>query len=353
MERLITEWMSLDWDLMKFARKEEAVLVGFVLGAVFISALLLRYFRQNHPGRRQILMPAVLPVFRKSRWSFIRYIPRALFIAGLPFFFIALADPYVSFVQETLSYPGRRIVVLVDASGSMSANFGTSKLKTNRQEVFYTAMAAAEKFMKTRMEGKYNDLMALIMFGNESFIVTPFTSDYKNILTSVSLMAEPEERIRFGSPGTVIIKGIDQSVELFKTFGFLKVAGNLIVLISDGEDSQAFLGNRTLDDIVGEAAKNKIPIYFIRTNFGLLTYSSDELWKKAVEKTGGKLYPAADEEAILQAISEIDRSATGRIDVSRYATKKPLFIPFLTISGLLWTVAGSLFLLFKIFRVFP
>lgn len=353
MERFISEWTSLDWNLMKFARKEEAVLAGFILGAVFISALLLRYFRQNHPGQKQILIPAVLPVFRKSRWSFVRHIPRALFIAGLPFFFIALADPYVSFVQETLSYPGRRIAVIIDASSSMGGSFETKKLKKKTDGHFYTAVAAAEHFMKLRMEGKYNDLMALIEFGNEPYIITPFTNDYRNILTSITLISEPEEWGRFPDKGTIIIKAIDQAVELFKTFGFLKASGNMMVLISDGVDSQAELYGRSLDSIIGEAIRNKIPIYFIRTYYGVATYTSDELWGKAVEKTGGKFYAAANEEIIFQAIADIDRASTGRIDVARYATKKPLFTPFLMTSGLLWAFAGSLFLLFKIFRVFP
>lgn len=353
MEGLISQWRLLDWNLIKFARKEEAVLIIFVLGVVLISTLFIRYFHQNHPGQKQILMPAVLSVFRKSRWSFVRHIPQALFIAGLPFFFIALADPYISFVQEMLSYPGRRIAVLIDASGSMNKNFETKKLNPKTKGQFYTAIAAAENFMQLRMKGKYNDLMALIEFGNEPYIITPFTNDYRNILTSITLISEPEEWNRFPDKGTIIIKAIDQAVELFKTFGFLKAAGNIIVLISDGEDFQAVLEGKTLDDIVGEARKNNISIYFIRTNFGLKSYSSDDLWRKAIEKTGGKLYPAADEDVIFQAISEIDQAATGRIDVARYATKKPLFTPFLTISGLLWTVAGSLFLLFKIFRMFP
>ena len=242
---------------------------------------------------------------------------------------------------------------MIDASGSMNVGFDTEKLNPKNKGQFYTAIAAAEHFMRFRMKGKYNDLMALIEFGDESYVITPFTNDYKNILTSITLISEPEEWGRFPNKGTVIIKAIDQATELFKTFGFLRASGNIMILISDGEDSQANFGERSLDDIVGEARRNQIPIYFIRTNFGKETYQYDELWGKAVEKTGGKLYPAANEDIILQAISEIDRVATGRIDVARYATRKPLFIPFLMTSGLLWAFAICLTLLFKIFRVFP
>ena len=53
----------------------------------------------------------------------------------------------------------------------------------------------------------------------------------------------------------------------------------------------------------------------------------DEIWKAAIEKTGGKFYPVANEAAIFQAMEEIDRLATGRIDVTRYTVNRPQFSP--------------------------
>ncbi len=355
METVLKNLADLDWNYIKFARTEEAVLIGFILGAVFISALIIKYFRLDVPGRNRIVIPAILPVFKKPRWKFVRHIPRMIFYASLAPFFIALADPYTSFVKETVTYPGRRIAVLIDASGSMTSPFKTDKFKKKQDQGFYTAIAAAEYFMKLRVNGKYNDLMALIEFGNESYIITPFTNDYKNILTSITLISEPEEWNRFPDKGTTIIKAIDQSIELFQTFGFLKAAGNLIVLISDGEDVQFTLDNRPLDDILGGAIKNQIPIYFIRTNYDKVLggIAGDNDWKKAVEKTGGKFYPAPNEAAILQAVNEIDQATTGSIDVSRYVTKKPLFSPFLAIAVSLWAMAGLLTFSLKIFNKFP
>ena len=41
------------------------------------------------------------------------------------------------------------------------------------------------------MDGRYRDLVSLIEFGNEAYVVTPFTSDYDNILLSISLIGDP------------------------------------------------------------------------------------------------------------------------------------------------------------------
>ncbi len=46
----------------------------------------------------------------------------------------------------------------------------------------------------------------------------------------------------------------------------------------------------------------------------------DDIWKPAIEATGGKFYAAGDEAAILNAIKDIDRRSAGRVDVKLYST---------------------------------
>jgi hypothetical protein len=347
--------LSVPWNSLKFERWDSSMLVALICGAIFILALVIRYFRKDIAGRKKVILPAVLPIFRRSHLSFIRHIPITLFLVGLPLFFIALADPYVNFVKEDVTYPGRRIAILLDASSSMRGNFvAQEKIKPKIAQRFFTATATAEYFMQLRINGEYKDLMSLIEFGNESYVITPFTNDYQNILTSIKLISEPEEWSRFPDGGTTIIKAINQSVELFRTFGFLKVSGNLMILISDGEDPQNKLENQSLDDILSEARKNNIPIYFIRTNYQVpFGYTTDTMWKNAVEKTGGKFYTAVDEASIIQAVTEIDKVATGSISISRYSTKKPLFDVFIKAVLLLWGTACLLTLSLRYFRKFP
>ena len=87
--------------------------------------------------------------------------------------------------------------------------------------------------------GRYRDLVALVEFGNEAYVVTPFTNDYDNILLSISLIGDPVEYSLFPDQGTIIAQAIDQSVGLFKAFNFLDASGNLMVIFTDGEDTRA------------------------------------------------------------------------------------------------------------------
>jgi hypothetical protein len=95
-----------------------------------------------------------------------------LFLVGIPFFAVALADPLTGFAREEVSYPGRRIALLIDGSTSMVIRF-ESTAKRQGEATFFTAVAAAEQFIRRRMNGPYRDLVALIQFGNFAYVVTP------------------------------------------------------------------------------------------------------------------------------------------------------------------------------------
>ena len=71
----------------------------------------------------------------------LRHVPLVLFLAGMPFFAIALADPLTGFTREEVSYPGRRIALLVDGSTSMVIRF-ESTAKRQGEATFFTAVAA-------------------------------------------------------------------------------------------------------------------------------------------------------------------------------------------------------------------
>lgn len=368
-EKIINEWRNLDWSNLKFGHINEAALVSVVFLAILFLGLAIRLMRNRIPGRRAIILPGVVSSFRKSPLKPLRHLPLVLFFLGLPFFIIALADPYDSFTKEEVIYPGRKIVLLIDASGSMSSNFETEKLKVKSKGRFYTAVAASEYFMQLRIKGKYKDLMGLIEFGSEAYVITPFTNDYENILMSIKLIGEPEERVRFTDSGTLIIKAINQGVGLFKAFDFLNAAGNAMIIISDGEDAAVVLDGEPIDNILEKARLNKIPIYFIRTaydiSFGYMGYADEESnvisnyplfdnqWKNAVEKTGGKFYVGANEKMVLDALNDIDKLSVGSVKTTRYSTRRPRFVPFLLASSVLWSSALFLYLLFRFFRKFP
>jgi len=96
-------------------------------------------------------------------------------------------------------------------------------------------------------------------------------------------------------------------------------------------------------------------VYFIRTSYnkGLGAVLPDDIWKPAVEKTGGKFYPAGDEQTILNAIVDIDSRSSGRVDVKRYSTQRPKFAPYAFMATGFWSLALALQLTVPYFRKLP
>lgn len=349
----LAELQRLSWGELSLLHREDAILGVSLLVVCAVGGLVVRAVWLRGPGRHGVALPALPPLARRSPFSPLRHAAFATFLAGLPFFFAALADPRSALVHEEVSYPGHRMAILIDASISMNTAFATERLGSGN--AFLANVAAAEYFVRRRMEGPYRDLVSLVEFGSEAYIVTPFTNDYENILLSISLIGTPAEYRRFPDHGTLIMGAISRGVQLFRTFDFLKASGNLIVIFSDGEDSRVIMEGMALDEVLQEAADNAIPVYFIRTSYGqdLGDVVPDQLWKEAVERTGGRFFPAANEAMIIEAVHEIDRISVGRIRSRQYAADEPRFAPFALGAILAWSLALAFTLGVKHLRTFP
>jgi hypothetical protein len=353
----IAEWQNVRLADLQYWHKGEARLIVLALVALAAFVLIARSLMARQPGRHRLVVPAVLTTLRSSPFGFLRHLPLLLFLAGIPFFALAVADPFTALVSSEVSYPGRRIAVMIDASTSMRTPFKAKSLNTRAETdaTFFTTVAAAERFVRLRMADRYRDLMALIEFGNEAYVVTPFTNDYDNILLSISLIGDPVEYSLFPDQGTIIAAAIDQCIGLFKAFDFLDAAGNVMVLFSDGEDTRVQVGDRTLDEILQSSIDNKIPVYMVRTNYerekGKVI--PDEIWVPAIEKTGGRFYAADNEDALLAAIADINKVSAGTIATRQYTSQTPRFAFFALAAALCWLTASALKLALPQFQKLP
>jgi hypothetical protein len=332
-----------------------AVLIAFVVAAAL--ALIARAAFRRGLGRDQIVVPALFRDRRPGFGAIITAVPLLVAVAGTLALLVALADPYMTIAEREADVQGRRIALLIDASSSMLKPFEAGRLnaKAATQSAFFTSVGAAEAFIRQRRDGNHRDLIALLEFGDEAYVITPFTTDYDNVLLSASLIGDWTEFMHFPNQGTTIAAALEQGINLFKMFDFVKASGNLMVIFSDGEDTQATLHGRPISDILSTARAASIPVFFVRTNRdkALGSIVPDALWKSAVESTGGAFYAAAREKDIERAIEDIDRRAPGVIRVKQYTANQPYFGPFAAAAAALWTIAVLLRLGVPQFSRFP
>jgi len=237
----------------------------------------------------------------------------------------------------------------------MVMQFKTQTMKTQGEATFFTAVAGAEQFIKRRMRGPYRDLVALIQFGNQAYVVTPFTTDYENILLSIRLISDPREWGRFSDWGTTIIEGIDQGTKLFEAFSFINASGNLMVVFTDGRDSDLQPKGRPVENLIAEARKWKIPVHMVRTAYNRREGEvvQDKIWRPTVERTGGRFYAVYDEESMLRTLREIDQLSPGRVELREYSVQRPRYAGYALLATALWLAAALLKLGFGVFRTFP
>ena len=352
---IASDWTALDVSGLTFWYRDIARLAAIGFAAAVVLLLVLRLVLPRRAGRGRIVLPALVGTMPAARWSWLRDVPAALFAIGLPCALVALADPHASLVSSEVSYPGRRIALMIDASDSMRSDFTAPTLNAGTQQAFFTTIAAATRFVELRRNGRYRDLIALIEFGNRAYVITPFTNDYDNLLLSMALIGDPAEFSRFPDPGTVIGSAVEQSIGIFKAFDFLDAAGNVMVIFTDGEDTNAYVNGRPLEEVLKAATDNRIPLYFVRTNYhrGFNEGIPDRLWREVVEKAGGRFYVARDEASLLKALADIDRESVGNIRVRHYSTQQPRFASFALVALALWATAAGLRLAVPAFSTVP
>ena len=290
-------------------------------------------------GRGRIALPAL---HQRAGWPRRpRHGALVLGLAGLPFFIMALADPRTAVTREEVSYPGRRISLMIDASSSMLTALPANRFAEGapNNAAFFTTVGAARYFIERRMQGKYRDLMSLIEFGDDAYVITPFTTDYENILLSTSLIGDWQEFMSFPDQGTVIARAVEQSVAMFKAFNYLDAAGNLMVLFSDGADAEVLESGKSAMDVV-EASARKIPIYFIKVgrNIPAATDRRRVVERGRAENRREVLWRRG-RRFIENALRDIDRASAGRIEMKQYSTERPRFAPFALAAAAFWSLA--------------
>ena len=355
-ERALADWREVRLSELVFGERDLALLAMLALAGIAVVALVLRSVQPRTPGRGSVVLPAMLDTWSRS-WLPSRAPPAAGAGAGR-----------AAALRHRPGRPGHAAVaprgdpagpphrLMIDGSSSMLAPFAARNLTTKdapMEATFFTSVAAAERFVRLRMDGGYRDLVALIEFADTAYVITPFTTDYDNILLSLSLIGNMGEWENFPDRGTVIAQAVEQAVSLFRAFDFLDASGNLMVIFSDGEDAEVTESGRNIDDVLSDAVKAKVPVYFVRISKGN-TKLPDALWQSGDRqdrrpllhrrgRSGGAARHPRDRPAV----------APARSRRREYSARLPRFAPYALAAVALWVLAAALRLLAPQFRTFP
>jgi Ca-activated chloride channel homolog len=269
------------------------------------------------------------------------YLPRALEIAGGIGLCLALLDPVIPVVQQTVRNQGLNMVLVVDLSSSMQMPVtGGRKSATGHEE---TRLEAVKSAIVDFIGHRKGDRLGVVVFSNNAYVVTPLTLDYKYVSNYVQLI---NERTLSDEGMTAIGEGMLQANDMLmrESAPGGEHRGNVIVLLTDGDNNTG----RPVDFALRTVRDNSIRTYFIGVEVETRTTVQNQGFLEApkllegVKGTGGRYYDARDAKQLNDAYQEIDSLEKARFTTTVQLRDVPAFSRFAL--GALLMLAAGLFL---------
>ncbi|MHB1170241.1 MAG: VWA domain-containing protein [Longimicrobiales bacterium] len=273
-------------------------------------------------------------------------LPGWLRIGALTSLIFALAGPRTGAAVVDVNAEGIAIVVALDISSSMLAE---DFAPDNR-------LAVAKRQVREFIRGRTYDRIGLVAFAGEALTQVPITIDYEVIFESLDQLRAGAGLLEDGTAiGTAIATAANR---LRRAPGESRV----MIVMTDGENNRGEIDPRTAAqaaaalDIriytIGVGSEGVAPIPVATGPFGV-QYATvpvsidDELLTEIADMSGGRYFRATNPEALDSVYQQIDQLEKSEVEVSRYMSYTPHYLPFLFLAGMLlmgeWGLRASRF----------
>lgn len=243
---------------------------------------------------------------RPRRWRL------ALAVLAWLLLVLALAAPVHIEPPVTRNMGGRDVLLALDLSGSMETQDmpGPDGATTSRME-------AAGAVLKDFIARREDDRLGLLVFGSAAFVLAPFTRDHATLLALLDGVFP-----RMAGPQTMIGDAVGLAAQ---TFERAAVAGRLLVLLTDGNDS----GSRVPPQRAAEiAARMGVKLYAVSlgdpqaVGEAALDIPALEAMARA---TGGAHLHASDPAALAEIYRRIGAMEPTPAQIVSWRPRTPLF----------------------------
>jgi len=335
----------------------------------------LVYARRRYSGKAAVYFSSTAhaAVSGKSARQRLLVLPPGLRIAVLTLFVLALARPQQGQERVRDVTKGVAIEMVVDRSGSMSAEMTFGRERLNRLEVVKRVFNEFVSGNGKDLPGRPDDLIGLVSFARYPDTACPLTLGHGALLRFVEnvqlVTRESEDGTAIGDAlalAAARLKTAEETVALQRAQSkdAYEIKSKVIILLTDGMNNY---GKRMPDEAAALAAEWGIKIYTIgvgsdeptatiRTPLGDYVVPAratldERMLKRLADRTGG-IYRRADDAASLRAVyEEIDRLEKTEIESVRYTDYREWFTPF-ALTGLVLLMT-EVMLSCTIFRRLP
>jgi len=262
-------------------------------------------------------------------WMALRWLPPALFAAGLVLVVLAATRPREGMSESRVETEGVDIVLLVDTSTSMrNEDFSTAIKRIDRLD-------AAKAVMDPFIQARPDDRLGIVAFAAMPYTIAPLTTDHAWLLLQM-------DRLQTGmlEDGTAIGDAIASGVNRLRDS---EAKSKVVILLTDGIHNA---GRVTPQDAAQAAAALDIKVYTIGAGsdqpqrggifgFAQMGAEIDEATlKKIAEITDAQYFRATDLKSLEKVYQQIDELEKTKIELDQYTRYEERFTLFLTLGFL-------------------
>ncbi|MFC3612310.1 VWA domain-containing protein [Lutimaribacter marinistellae] len=278
-----------------------------------VPALRVPFFRQVADAAGEEPGPGSV-VLARTR------LQRAFGILAWCLIVLALARPERVGEPVEITKAARDVVLAIDISGSMDArDFETPEGERMQR------LAGVREVVRTFVEAREGDRMALIVFGSKAYVQAPLTEDLPTI---IELLDSTE--VGMAGPHTALGDAIGLAIRTFETS---EIESRLLILLSDGADTASRMSPVNAAEI---AADQQVEIFTIgvgdpnaqgEDRVDLVTLEA------IASRTGGEFFYATDAKALEAAYARIDDLAPREVETLSYRPRLSLaWIPLAAVA---------------------
>lgn len=255
---------------------------------------------------------ALLGSYRPTWRVRYRWLTTAVRAAALVLLLIALARPQGSEANNEVQAQGIDIALVLDTSSSMGTVFDGNDSR----------LQVAQRVITDFIGNRQNDRIGLVIFRNQSLVLSPLTLDYD----ALTALVDNVETVNLPD-GTAIGVGLADALNLLRES---KARSRVAVLLTDGQNNAGEvepLAAARIAETLGIRAYT-IGLVEARTRAGASNVDEQALESMA-DITGGRYFAADNAQAlasIYDSIDTLEKSRIGKPQFAAYDEYAPYFL---------------------------
>jgi Ca-activated chloride channel family protein len=298
--------------------------------------------------RRRFVSTATLKLIPGAlrRPSRVRALPALLFVLALALIAMAASDPVLPFSEAEVQSRGLDVALVLDLSSSMQEpmdnprTFGNpataAAARGTKPPTGKTRLEATKQALRDFIGRRRDDRIALIVFSDHAYVVSPPTLDYESLTRYVDQVDDQSLR---GEGMTAIGDGIALANHVLTRVG--KERRDKVVLVfTDGEYN---LGRNPIE-VLAESKEARIRVHIVGVDLEaeVLKKPAVKALLDTVRGNGGRYVDASTERELKAASAALDALEKGLLTNKVYVRHAPVFHWFALPAGLLLVLGSAL-----------